>query len=556
MDDDVYRGQDMPQSHAFTPRFNVGDRVQCMTGRMDFMPGAPPIMTRGVVVAHWYRERNWLPGRAAPYQVRCRSGDLIFAPADTDDIISRDWTDAHPGMEGTGGSMTAAFLNQMGGGMGMGAAADSPAADAQHDSEEDDEDSEEDDEDGEEDDEDGEQWGPSEIRCSESGWYGHPARRLFIAQRDSNVDELRRLVAEPTLRAQLNSLDGDTFGLLHLIAMRSANERQTVSADLIDVLVGAGADVDIRNRMGETPLIISAMYGNVQAFERLLHHGARTDRTDAYGNTALAKLKGRPSPFGRITEAERSRLVAVFEATETRQAGAVPEEGASVMDGLEDRVSRATRLREEGNRAFGRGDFAAAQQLYTESLDAREDHRTYCNRAACSLKQGLAIYRSSPVGFDMVSPDIQRTYHSAVSDAQKAIALKPDFAKAYFRQAKGYIGARDLPRARLFLERGLKVCPAAERAPLQQLCDELIAIGIDDEEVAVANAMSGASAEAWNAVRHGAPCTTCPFCIQPVPTGPAMHRSTRTGKPFCPHCAADPTRTVDMKRIEALIIKC
>ena len=86
--------------------------------------------------------------------------------------------------------------------------------------------------------------------------------------------------------------------------------------------------------------------------------------------------------------------------------------------------------------------------------------------------------------------------------------------------------------------------------------DELIAIGIDDEEVAVANAMSGASADAWNAVRHGAPCTTCPFCIQPVPTGPAMHRSTRTGKPFCPHCAADPTRTVDMKRIEALIIKC
>ena len=527
-DDDVYRGQDLPQSHAFTPRFNVGDRVQCMTGRMDFIPGAPPIMTRGVVVAHWYRERNWLQGRAAPYQVRCRSGDLIFAPADTDDIISRDWIDGHPGMEGTGGSMTAG---------------------AQQDSEEDDEDSEEDDEDGE-------QWGPSEIRCSESSWYGHPARRLFIAQRDSDVDELRRLVAEPTLRAQLNSLDGDTFGLLHLIAMRSANERQIVSADLIDVLVGAGADVDIRNRMGETPLILSAMYGNGRAFERLLHHGARTDRTDAYGNTALAKLKGRHSPFGRITEAERSRLVAMFEAEETRQAGAVSEEGASVMDGLEDRVSRATRLREESNRAFGRGDFAAARQLYTESLDAREDHRTYCNRAACCLKEGLATYRSSPVGFDMVSPDIQRVYHSAISDAQKAITLKPDFTKAYFRQAKGYIGARDLPRARLFLERGLKVCPVDERAPLRQLCDELIAIGIDDEEVAVANAMSGVSAEAWNAVRRGAPCTTCPFCIQPVPTGPAMHRSTRTGKPFCPHCAADPTRTVDMKRIEALIIKC
>ena len=541
-DDDVYRGQDLPQSHAFTPRFNVGDRVQCMTGRMDFIPGAPPIMTRGVVVAHWYRERNWLQGRAAPYQVRCRSGDLIFAPADTDDIISRDWIDGHPGMEGTGGSMTA------------GAQQDSEEDDEE--SEEDDEDSEEDDEDSEEDNEDGEQWGPSEIRCSESSWYGHPARRLFIAQRDSDVDELRRLVAEPTLRAQLNSLDGDTFGLLHLIAMRSANERQIVSADLIDVLVGAGADVDIRNRMGETPLILSAMYGNGRAFERLLHHGARTDRTDAYGNTALAKLKGRHSPFGRITEAERSRLVAMFEAEETRQAGAVSEEGASVMDGLEDRVSRATRLREEGNRAFGRGDFAAARQLYTESLDAREDHRTYCTRAACCLKEGLATYRSSPVGFDMVSPDIQRVYHSAISDAQKAITLKPDFTKAYFRQAKGYIGARDLPRARLFLERGLKVCPVDERAPLRQLCDELIAIGIDDEEVAVANAMSGVSAEAWNAVRRGAPCTTCPFCIQPVPTGPAMHRSTRTGKPFCPHCAADPTRTVDMKRIEALIIKC
>ena len=99
------------------------------------------------------------------------------------------------------------------------------------------------------------------------------------------------------------------------------------------------------------------------------------------------------------------------------------------------------------------------------------------------------------------------------------------------------------------------MCPAAERTPLLQLCDELIAIGIDEEEVAVANAMSGASEEAWNLVRHGAPCTTCPFCIQPVPTGPSMCRSTRTGRPFCPHCAADPTLSVDMKRIEALIIK-
>ena len=232
-------------------------------------------------------------------------------------------------------------------------------------------------------------WGPTEVGCAESDWHGLPARSLFIAQKDSDVAELRRLLADPT---QIDTLDNDTFGLLHHIAMRSSASGKRSSAQLIDVLVEAGADINVRNRMAETPLILAAMYGNTDAFERLLHHGARTDRCDSHGTTALARLRGRPSPFSKMTSEERTRLVSLLEATMVRQASTVAD-GASVMHGLEDNQSLAARLREEGNQAYGRREYATAHRLYSESLEANEDYRTYCNRAACSLKQGVCFVR-------------------------------------------------------------------------------------------------------------------------------------------------------------------
>lgn len=64
-----------------TLRFAKGDAVECRTGKNKW--------TKGKVVQLMYREDFMQPGEVAPYQVQLASGDLIYAPADVDDLIRR-----------------------------------------------------------------------------------------------------------------------------------------------------------------------------------------------------------------------------------------------------------------------------------------------------------------------------------------------------------------------------------------------------------------------------------------------------------------------------------
>merc|ERR1719378_74010 len=59
-------------------RFAVGAAVKCNTGEG---------WQTGKVVALMYRDDMMPPGMVAPYQVQLDNGTLIFAPADTDELI-------------------------------------------------------------------------------------------------------------------------------------------------------------------------------------------------------------------------------------------------------------------------------------------------------------------------------------------------------------------------------------------------------------------------------------------------------------------------------------
>ena len=62
-------------------RFAIGDQVQCKTGADTW--------SKGQVVALMYRDDQMPPGMVAPYQVKLDSGNLIYAPADEDELITR-----------------------------------------------------------------------------------------------------------------------------------------------------------------------------------------------------------------------------------------------------------------------------------------------------------------------------------------------------------------------------------------------------------------------------------------------------------------------------------
>ena len=61
-------------------RFGVGDKVKCNTGNG---------WQAGEVVALMYRDEYMPPGMTAPYQVQIDGGSLIYAPADTDELIRK-----------------------------------------------------------------------------------------------------------------------------------------------------------------------------------------------------------------------------------------------------------------------------------------------------------------------------------------------------------------------------------------------------------------------------------------------------------------------------------
>jgi hypothetical protein len=60
-------------------RFQVGARVECRTGQDEWV--------RGKVILVWYREPHWPVNSWAPYQIQLDDGRLIFAPADTEQVI-------------------------------------------------------------------------------------------------------------------------------------------------------------------------------------------------------------------------------------------------------------------------------------------------------------------------------------------------------------------------------------------------------------------------------------------------------------------------------------
>ena len=68
---------DVADQESIVLRFKIGDRVVCQCGT--WQPGT--------IVKMFYVQRNFPPGKCAPYQVKLDDGRLIYAPADADNVV-------------------------------------------------------------------------------------------------------------------------------------------------------------------------------------------------------------------------------------------------------------------------------------------------------------------------------------------------------------------------------------------------------------------------------------------------------------------------------------
>jgi len=140
---------------------------------------------------------------------------------------------------------------------------------------------------------------------------------------NGDASTLRTLLKQ---RADVNTPQIDGTTALHWAVYRSALEAA-------DLLITAGANVDVANREGFTPLIMASLYGNVPMIERLLKAGADPRQRLANGETTvmLAARNGNPQALkllaaagGDVNAKERLRgTTALMWAAEQRHAAAV-----------------------------------------------------------------------------------------------------------------------------------------------------------------------------------------------------------------------------------------
>ena len=105
--------------------------------------------------------------------------------------------------------------------------------------------------------------------------------------------------------------------------------------------------------------------------------------------------------------------------------------------------AKAEIAREEGNELFKQQKYPEAVERYTEAIKRDpEDHRVYSNRAACYTKL--------------------TAFNEALKDAEKCIALKPDFPKGYTRKGHVEFFTKQYDKALETYQLGLSKDPANE----------------------------------------------------------------------------------------------
>ena len=279
--------------------------------------------------------------------------------------------------------------------------------------------------------------------CSEGEWIDLPTGALFRAVKELDVDEVERLLEDGEYKEAVDEEDGDGFAALFTLAL---SDKATLddAKSIVAAFDNAGADLDARASGiagGETPLMAAACYGHFNVIKAFIDGGATVDIADDKGNTVSSRAEEHmKSP--RSSEEDARKSLNVIQT-------AVEKERGSRGDGMTAQERRGEELRKLGNEHYAKKEWEEAADLYQKSYMCHEDHRAYGNRAAACLED--AIERLIVPGGSGYRQKFKETY----ADAARAVELNPTYEKGWYRKSRGYLGFRELPRAKEAAREGL-----------------------------------------------------------------------------------------------------
>lgn len=326
--------------------------------------------------------------------------------------------------------------------------------------------------------------------CMETKWRGIPARELFLAAYEGRPDDLRELLQDPELKAHVNDYDGDKFNILHGYALSGED---CFAEDIIGILLDAGMNINDKTKSTqETPLLIATHNRRAKMVKTLLKYGAKYNISDWSGSNPIEKANTRCCHNGKGKEGCCEILNMLLHAQEQTKSNKQLQQ-------------RAGKVRNEGNKQFAKGNFEKARALYSKSIEIYEDHRSFSNRALCCIQIGRKILQDNDGLHKLI---IHEWGEEAERDAYKASVLEPTFAKAYYREAIGKLMARDLPRTKQIVRRGLAAVPG--NTDLLRLLRQLEDLNVPDEVAC-----------RTRRVQPGEPFDCCEFCRlkNPLPIG-------------------------------------
>ncbi|PUZ64376.1 hypothetical protein GQ55_3G139200 [Panicum hallii var. hallii] len=236
-----------------------------------------------------------------------------------------------------------------------------------------------------------------------------------------------KLLLQQNAKPNIENADGIT-ALLSAVAAGSL--------PCLEVLIEAGADPNIRAG-GATPLHIAADSGNIELIKCLLKAGGDPNTCDDDGLKPIQVAAWRnnrevvelllplTSPIPGVSNWSVDGLIEYMLAKETEEKSEL-KEATSLKSGRPQPVEvsseakkRSLEAKSRGDDAFRRKDYLVAVDAYTQATELDpNDAAVLSNRSLCWLRAGQA--------------------ERALEDAKACRALRPDWAKACYREGAAH----------------------------------------------------------------------------------------------------------------------